>query len=412
MRIPTLQAFQNALDGVRNATREVNLTQKQIASNRRVLSPADDPVAASRILKLDSEGAQRDQFVKNINAIENSLGLSDAALAQGIELLTRVKELAIQAGNGANTIGDRRLIAVEIRTRLDELVAVANTRNASGEYVFAGAAGSQPPFDANDDFAYRGDQQQRSVAISASARLPMSDSGHAVFVAVDSATVNAVARPHPGNDSLAAARVQIGDIVDPDALQSLYPDGMVVTFEPLDAVAPPAANFSIRRASDGRVVDGLRNVVYNGAADIQAGGVALRLSGSPQPGDRFIVETTQTQSVFTTLDRLASALESIGDASGDPAVLTARIGLALDNMNGAIDNFLVARSDIGARLATADSTRELHSDVELVSKGVLAELRDLDFAEAISRLSAQSLVLEAAQRSFSKTAGLSLFRLL
>jgi flagellar hook-associated protein 3 FlgL len=70
---------------------------------------------------------------------------------------------------------------------------------------------------------------------------------------------------------------------------------------------------------------------------------------------------------------------------------------------------LQARSDIGARLNTADTTRELHGDVDIVSKKVLSELRDLDFAEAVSRLTAQSLVLEAAQRSFAKTAGLSLF---
>ncbi len=409
MRISTLQVFENALIGVQNANREVNNTQQQISANRRLLTPADDPVAASRILRLSSEGAQRDQFVKNINALENSLGLSDAALAQSIDLLSRVKELAIQAGNGVNTRADRRLISVEIRTRLDELVGIANTRGASGEYVFGGSVGGQPPFDATDNFTYRGDQAQRELAISASSKVAMTDSGHAVFVDVPSAEHSFATRPHPGNDDVGGARISAGVVVDRARLDALFPDDLVLEFGATDASTPPGPSFTVRRVSDGRVVDGLQNVPFTSNSDITVAGVAVRVSGAPQPGDRFFIETSDRQSVFTTLDRLADSLDSIGDASDDPARLALVIGDALSNVDGAVAAMLQVRSDIGARLNTADTTRELHGDVDLVSKKVLSELRDLDFAEAVSRLTAQSRVLEAAQRSFAKTAGLSLF---
>ena len=409
MRISTLQAFENALTGVQNANREVNTTQQQISSNRRLLTPADDPVAASRILRLSSEGAQRDQFVKNINSLENSLGLSDAALAQSINLLTRVKELAIQAGNGVNTQGDRRLISVEIRTRLEELVGIANTRGASGEYVFGGSVGGQPPFDAADNFTYRGDQSQRELPISSSSKVAMTDSGHAVFVDVPSAAHTFATRPHPGNDAIGGARISAGVVVDQAKLDALFPDDLVIEFGATDALSPPGPNITVRRTSDRRVVDGLQNVPFVANADISVAGVQVRVSGSPQPGDRFFIETSDRQSAFTTLDRLADSLDTIGDGTDEPAQLAVAIGAALSNIDGAVATMLQARSDIGARLNTADTTRELHGDVDLVSKKVLSELRDLDFAEAVSRLTAQSLVLEAAQRSFAKTAGLSLF---
>ena len=196
MRISTQQTFESALSGVQNASREVARTQQQISANRRVLTPADDPVAAARVLKLGAESAQRDQYLKNINSLENALGLSDAALNQSIELLQRVRELTVQAGNGINTKGDRQIIAVEIRTRLDELVGVANTRNASGEYLFGGNVGGTAPFDADDNFRYQGDQGQRQLAVSASSRVALTDSGHDVFVDVPSAEHTFSARAH------------------------------------------------------------------------------------------------------------------------------------------------------------------------------------------------------------------------
>ena len=412
MRISTQQTFESALSGVQNASREVAITQQQISANRRVLTPADDPVAAARVLKLSAESAQRDQYVKNINSLENALGLSDAALNQSIELLQRVRELTIQAGNGINTKGDRQIIAVEIKTRLDELVGVANTRNASGEYLFGGNVGGTAPFDAGDNFRYQGDQGQRQLAVSASSRIALTDSGHAVFVDVPSAEHSFSTRAHAGNDAASGARIGAGQVVDRAKFDAFYPDDLVIEFGPLDALSPPQPNYTVRRLSDRRVVEQQENIPYTGSADIAVSGVSLRITGSPQAGDRFFAETSDRQSVFTTLSRLAEGLDSIGDAINDPTRLAALVGDTLSNLENGVTNLLEVRSQVGARLNTADTTRELHSDVDLVSKKVLSELRDLDFAEAVSRLSAQSLVLEAAQKTFAKTAGLTLFNVI
>ena len=48
----------------------------------------------------------------------------------------------------------------------------------------------------------------------------------------------------------------------------------------------------------------------------------------------------------------------------------------------------------------------------LINTTVTSQLEDLDYAEALSRLSLQSVVLEASQQSFVKVSSLSLFNLL
>ena len=51
----------------------------------------------------------------------------------------------------------------------------------------------------------------------------------------------------------------------------------------------------------------------------------------------------------------------------------------------------------------------MSEDVKLVSQEVLSELSDVDFAEAVSRLSLQTFLLEAAQQSYTTISRLSLF---
>ena len=51
----------------------------------------------------------------------------------------------------------------------------------------------------------------------------------------------------------------------------------------------------------------------------------------------------------------------------------------------------------------------LHQDVEVVSKDLLSKLQDIDYTQAISQLDMQTFVLQAAQQSYAKISGLSLF---
>ncbi|MBE1094415.1 flagellar biosynthesis protein FlgL, partial [Escherichia coli] len=45
---------------------------------------------------------------------------------------------------------------------------------------------------------------------------------------------------------------------------------------------------------------------------------------------------------------------------------------------------------IGARLNTVESTETFIDDVKLVNASVMSQIQDLDYAEALSRLSLQS----------------------
>ena len=89
--------------------------------------------------------------------------------------------------------------------------------------------------------------------------------------------------------------------------------------------------------------------------------------------------------------------------------VSANVAVTLENLTTVQDSVAKTVTEIGARINTLDSTKEQHLDTELVSNTILSDIRDLDYAEAASRLSAQTLVLQAAQATFIRITELNLF---
>jgi len=97
------------------------------------------------------------------------------------------------------------------------------------------------------------------------------------------------------------------------------------------------------------------------------------------------------------------------DNPTDSATLDILIEDTLTNLANAQTSVSEVRSQLGARLNVVENARNLSDDVRLVSQEVLSELSDVDFAEAVSRLSLQTFLLEAAQQSYTTISRLSLF---
>ena len=88
------------------------------------------------------------------------------------------------------------------------------------------------------------------------------------------------------------------------------------------------------------------------------------------------------------------------------------INAGIMNMDQAIGNSLEIRTQVGSRLAAIESQEDSNGALALTLHEALASIQDLDYAEAISRLTQQATVLEAAQQSFIRTRNLSLFNYL
>lgn len=285
MRVSTSQIYNIANLGMRDAQVALDKTNQQINSGKRVLSPADDPVAATAILILNQDLSRTTQYGKNIDAADNNLALEDATMQSVVDLVTRLKQLAVSAGSTAVlTPSDYQAIAAEVDSRLAELLNVQNTRNASGQYIYAGFQSETQPFvnKGGGHYAYQGDEGQLKLQASASVTVAVSDSGKKVFMDIPSSNNTFNTSASPANLATPPALISVGNVYDQVAFDKLFPNDMVLTFNDNTAVTPSAPNFTITERASGKVLSDKQ--LYQSGQDIQVSGVKFYILGNPQPG--------------------------------------------------------------------------------------------------------------------------------
>lgn len=425
MRISSLQAFNNGVQGLQRNYTNVTRTQEQISTGNRILTPADDPVASVRLLQLEQQQNVLNQYKDNLTAATNSLTQEESTLDAVNNILQRVRELTVQAGNGALSKADRAGIAQELGEREDELFALFNSRNARGEYLFAGHQGKTQPFvrDASGNYSYQGDEGQRELQVASSLTLPINDNGKKLFENIINAgrlNASGILAPVPAGSSLSVSAPLVQDEVAFSAAPpNNFPEaGIQVvfgspTFDSYEVFAIDPASVTIPPAIlPGSLASGRLDGDPNSSDQLVFRGVSILFDGVPVGGEAVQVTrdpTQQKQGVLSTIKALRTALETLPDTQAGNRGVRDVVAEALTNLDHGMINVDGVRGEIGARLNVIESEQSNNEDVSLVNKAVQADLRELDYAEALSRLSFQSIILEAAQQSFVKISGLNLF---
>jgi flagellar hook-associated protein 3 FlgL len=186
-RLSTAQLYDRGIAGMLEQQSKLSQTQLQIASNKRILTPSDDPVGAAYVLDLRTAISQTEQYQENADRAYARLELQESVLEGVDNLVPRIKELTIQGLNDSNSATDRAAIAQELRQINDQLLGLANTKDSNGEYIFAGYDADAIPFanPADGVFSYSGDAGSRTLQISASRQVQDRENGFDVFMDID-----------------------------------------------------------------------------------------------------------------------------------------------------------------------------------------------------------------------------------
>jgi flagellar hook-associated protein 3 FlgL len=395
MRISTLQITDSALSNILAQQAQLSKTQGQIATGTRVQTAADDPIAAVHILELQRALKESEQFGKNADAANNRLVLEEQALQDLGSLLRSVQERAVQGNNATVGEADRRLIATEIRQRLGELVDIANRRDANGEFLFSGYATRTQPFaQTGATVIYQGDQGGRSLQIGPNQRIADSHSGYQVFLSTPEGNgtfVTAAASANAGTGVIAG-----GSVVNP---AQYVGDDYTLRF------TSAAGAYEIVDSSATVISTG----TYTAENAIAFRGVSINLRGTPAANDTFTINRARTEDLFATVAKLADALESATITPAQRAQFNSEMAQVLVQLDTTQDRLLGVRSEVGSRLATLEAAQTSRADQEVELQRITSELRDVDYAEAITRMNQQLVGLQAAQQSYSRIAQLSLF---
>lgn len=372
-------------------------TQRQISSGRRILKPSDDPIATARALAIRESIGRLEQFDRNANIAGNRLAQEESALGSVNNVLQRVRELALQANNATQSNESRHLIAIEMRQHLDQLLQIANQKDGNGNHLFAGNLESTTPVTRmGASYSYNGDQGQRYIQIGEGRQVADGDSGAAVFFNIRNGNGSFAATPGAGNTGNGV--LGAGSLVDPSAWdQDQYTVRFIdqTSYEVLDSAAALVTTGTFQPGDT-----------------LAFRGIEISLDGQPESGDEFNIAPSRNQDVFSMVDELAAALEQDATDPATQAMLNNRVNAGLQNIDQAIGNILDVRIQVGSRLAAIENQVDSNGAFELTYRETLANIEDLDYAEALSRLSIEVSTLEAAQQSFIRTQSLSLFNYL
>lgn len=296
MRISTSMIYDRGVAGMQQQWSSLLQTQQQLSTGRRVLTPGDDPVAAARALEVSQSKSVNERFLVNIGAADDAMALMEGHLQSAGDILSYVRERAVQAGNATLNTVDLQNMAVDIKAQFEAMMALGNSKDGVGDYIFAGYKAQTQPFSGNvEGVTYSGDDGERSMQVSASRVMPVALPGNAIF------------------------------------------------------------DNALKAISD-----------------------------------------------------LARGLEDPAAAGGISAV----VSTALQQLDVGQEDILRTRAQIGSQMTETEVLRNLGTDRDVQYASTLSDLQDLDYAEAITRLTRQQTSLEAAQQSFMKVSGLSLFNYL
>ncbi|MEB0135241.1 flagellar hook-associated protein FlgL [Actimicrobium sp. CCC2.4] len=406
MRISTAAFYDNASTRISDLQSAAAQKQTQIASGKRILTPADDPVAAAAALTVSQAIDVNTQFAANRGTAKDALSLQESVLSNYTTLLQNVKTLTIAAGNGALDDSQRQYMASELAGRYQELMGIANSRDSTGNYIFGGFKNTVAPFTdvAGTTATYNGDQGQRLLQVSTSRQLSINDAGSAIFQNIKSGDDSVSVTPDAGNSATGAGAISGATVTDATLLThhnysiDFTTTAGVTSYKVYDLSKDP-----------GKASAPLTSANYTtNPQTIAFDGLQFTASGAPASGNKYNINPN-AQSIFKTIGDLVTALNTPATGATGKAALTASLSAANNNITAALDTALNVRAAGGARLQELDTLDNEGDNRSLQYASTLSNLQDLDYAKAVSELTQNQLTLQAAQQSFVKIANLSLF---
>lgn len=349
MRIADKMAFNQVNQNLSKNRTDMADLQNQAATQKRINKPSDDPLASARVLVARTEEKGNSQFIKNINNARSFLEFSDQSLAELTDILVRAKELAISQANDASGNQESRMVtASEVEQIYNQSVQIGN-RKLGERYVFGGYKTQTMPF--NQDGEYAGDDGDMKIQIQKGSFVAMNVPGNKVFLGEGL-----------GGDGVVRARYEAPE--DVENLKQFKQEEM----ERGEHNREIESNYIFTRGPASE-----RRQEHSDKQDPVTGSVGINL--------------------FRNLKDLETALRT-NDKEG--------IQEALDTMDQAISQVVLARSEVGARIMSVNSTMDSLQKAVVDNKIAASQLEDADVFQVVSDMNKTDSTLKAALETSGK----------
>lgn len=407
MRISTNQVYQNGLSSLLSQQERVTKLQEQLASGIKVQFSYEDPISFAQIEWMTQRISTTELLQKNCLNATNALSLEESILSDCINNIQRLREIQVQAGDSSLSQSERQTLSIEASELLTQIQALANSKDNNGDYLFSGGQTTTEPFtlDTTGQLNYNGDSTQRFQLIGSSLQIAINDPGDGIFMCIPGG--NGSFSISNSNSNTGTASINTGSVTNYSAY---IPDDYMINF-----TLNSAGNLvvMVSGASSGNVIpaSGLPDdaPLYQEGMSLSFNGMAMQLSGMPQSGDSFSVTPAQNVSIFTTIQEMITNLNLPFDSAVNKAATLTQNNQLLAQLDSALENIISTLANIGSRLNQVSSTQDANEDLINASQIAVKFLSEADPVVVATEFNQELVNLQAAQQSFVRIQGLSIF---
>lgn len=343
MRVADNMNYSQVIGNLNKNRKEAGDLQNQAATQKRITKPSDDPAGTTRTLAARTDLNSIQQYEKSLVQARSFLEFSEQSLQELSDLLMRIKELSIGQSNEAGANKDtRKSVATEVEQLYQQAMHVAN-RKIGDRYLFGGFKTQAPPFSAKGE--YRGDEGEMMIEINKGAYIPMNIPGNKVFLGKGVAIRSVL----EFEDGVPRSAKEIQDIQERER-SGLAP------------VTPGQENPDV-------------DVEMRGPASVERAQAALKKDG---------------ENIFNVIRTLHAGL-----VTND----TETIQSTIERIDEALNQVVMARSQLGSRVTTMNSTNESLTRGVLDTKTLVSTIEDANAFELFSDMSRNESTLNATLES-------------
>lgn len=379
----------------------LNKVNNQMGSQQRIQSLRDDPIAAGHLVRYQSYAGRIETFKHNAQTLTDQYAMSEGYMNNSLQILQRVRDLAVTGANGVYTKEDMANMAVEVDQLLQELIQNANAKDADGNALFAGNRSKSAAFTTE-----LGNTKGTSESLVQSVRYNGSISEN--NVEVDEQSFMSVDRT--GNKIFWAEPQQLFSQRDASAYQVLNDstisiNGIDVDLKTGDNMFAIAAKINDSGAPVKAGIDPITKGLMIHTTDARQ--LWLEDSSGSTLQDLGIIKDKSQRPPFNLGDSVRVSGGSMFDSvialrnallSGDSESVGGKV---LGSLDSALNNLVTNVADLGSRYDRAVQNVSRAETTALNVTSAISREGDLDFTKAITDMK----MLEYVKNATLSTAG-------
>lgn len=379
----------------------LNKVNNQMGSQQRIQSLRDDPIAAGHLVRYQSYAGRIETFKHNAQTLTDQYAMSEGYMNNSLQILQRVRDLAVTGANGVYTKEDMANMAVEVDQLLQELIQNANAKDADGNALFAGNRSKSAAFTTE-----LGNTKGTSESLVQSVRYNGSISEN--NVEVDEQSFMSVDRT--GNKIFWAEPQQLFSQRDASAYQvmndsTISINGIDVDLKTGDNMFAIAAKINDSGAPVKAGIDPITKGLMIHTTDARQ--LWLEDSSGSTLQDLGIIKDKSQRPPFNLGDSVRVSGGSMFDSvialrnallSGDSESVGGKV---LGSLDSALNNLVTNVADLGSRYERAVQNVSRAETTALNVTSAISREGDLDFTKAITDMK----MLEYVKNATLSTAG-------